>query len=308
MDIMSPGQCAGERIRREATMQMIDQVFPIRKQMPLEGLYLDQRLMELATEIGRSVVLADYLTDKNGLIAKADKDGHFQIPAELKNASDWHLYQELMAQADVTISGGSYYKRLATKGAQDILHQFEPGNPFEKLGEWRLQAGYPKRSPDLAIVSRHLDFELPHDLLRSSRRIIIFTTDSMARSAKARALRDANATVVGSGEPGVDGGRMIGTLADEMGYRVVMMVSGPQVLDLLLRAKRLDLLYVTQAQVEIPIDDPAKAQTVLLEGRKISELGEFRLAHQFVQENVPTEAGSHISQSFFRYDRKGLSM
>src|SRR6266508_4132134 len=115
-------------------MAMINQVFPVKKQVPLEGLYLDQRLMDIATEIGRSLVLTDYLTDKNGVVAKTGKDGQFQIPAELKNSSDWGRYQELMAQADVTISGGSYFKRLET--SQDILYQFEPGNAFEKLGEW----------------------------------------------------------------------------------------------------------------------------------------------------------------------------
>ncbi len=287
-------------------MRMINQVFPVKKKMPLEGLYLDQRLMDLATEISRSVVLTDYLTDKNGVVAKAGKDGQFQIPAELKNSSDWGLYQELMAQADVTISGGAYYKRLKTTGAQDILYQFEPGNAFEKLGEWRLRAGYKKRSPDLAIVSRHLDFELPKELLKSNRRIVIFTTDPMANSDKAKALQDTNTMIVGSGEAGVDGGRLIATLADELGYRVIMMVSGPHVLDLLLAAKRLDLLYVTQAQVEIPFDDPATVQTILLGGKKISELKEFRLAHQFMQENVVTEAGSRISQSFLRYDRNDL--
>ena len=99
---------------------------------------------------------------------------------------------------------------------------------------------------------------------------------------------------------------MIATLADERGYRVIMMVSGPHILDLLLRAKRLDLLYVTQAQVEIPFDDPATVQTILSGGKKISELQEFRLAHEFRQENVVTEAGIHISQSFLRYDRKDL--
>src|SRR4029453_10533266 len=114
-------------------MLMIDQVFPVKRQVPLADLYLDQRLMNLAAEIGRSLVLTDYLTDKNGVVAKAGKDGHFQIPAELKNSSDWGLYQELMAQADVTISGGAYYKRLGAKGAQDILYQFEPGNAFERL-------------------------------------------------------------------------------------------------------------------------------------------------------------------------------
>jgi hypothetical protein len=285
-------------------MPMINQVFPVKKQVQLEGLYLDQKLVDMVTEMGRSLVLTDYLTDKNGVVAKADKDGHFQIPAELKNSSDWGRFQELMAQADVTISGGAYFKRLGT--SQDILYQFEPGNAFEKLGEWRLKAGYKKRSPDLAIVSRHLDFELPEALIRSGRRIVIFTTDSMANSDEAKALKNANTTIIGSGEAGVDGGRMIATLANEMGYRVIMMVSGPHVLDLLLKAKRLDLLYVTQAQVEIPFDDPGTVQTILLGGKKINELKEFRLAHQFRQENVVTEAGSRISQSFLRYDREDL--
>lgn len=287
-------------------MRMIHQVFPVKKQVALEGLHLDQKLLDLATQMGRSLVLTDYLTDKNGVVAKAGKEGQFQIPAELKNSSDWGRYQELMAQADVTISGGSYYKRLAADGAQDILYQFEPGNPFERLGEWRLSAGYKKRSPDLAIVSRHLDFELPQELIRSGRRIVIFTTDSMSHSEEARALRTANTTIVGSGESGVEGGRMIATLAQGMGYRVIMMVSGPHVLDLLLAAERLDLLYVTQAQVEIPFEDPASVQTILLGGKKIDELNEFRLAHQFMQEDVVTEAGSRISQSFLRYDRKDL--
>src|SRR5690349_13553111 len=234
--------------------------------MAIGGLEPGQRLTDVATEVGRSLVVADFLTDKNGVIAKADKEAHFQIPAELKNASDWGLYQELIALADVTISSGSYFNRLATTGAQDILYQFEPGHGFEKLGQWRLSAGYQKRSPDLAVVSRQLDFELPEELIRSGRRIVIFTTDSAANSKEARAIKNANTTVIGSGEAGVDGRRMIATLADAMGYRVIMLVSGPSILDLLLKAKRLDRLYLTQAQVEIPFDDPAEVQTVLLGG------------------------------------------
>jgi hypothetical protein len=35
-------------------------------------------------------------------------------------------------------------------------------------------------------------------------------------------------------------------------------------------------------------------------GRKIDELNEFCLAHRFMQEDVVTEAGSRMSQSFFR--------
>jgi hypothetical protein len=87
---------------------------------------------------------------------------------------------------------------------------------------------------------------------------------------------------------------------------VIMMVSGPQVLALLLQAKRLDRLYVTEAQVEIPSDDPATVQTVLSGGKKIGDLEDFQLAHQFIQQNVVTDSGSRISQSFLRYDAKEL--
>src|SRR5687768_10265125 len=181
-------------------MPMIDQVFPVKKQVPLEGLYLGERLVDKASEIGRSLVLTDYLADQNEVIAKAAKDGHFEIPAQLKNSSDWGRYQELMAQADVIISSGSYFKRLATTGAQEILFQFEPRQAYEHLGQWRLDTGFKKRSPDVAIVTRHLDFELPAELRKSGRRIVIFTTDAMANSDKAGALRNADTTIIGSGE------------------------------------------------------------------------------------------------------------
>jgi hypothetical protein len=92
-----------------------------------------------------------------------------------------------------------------------------------------------------------------------------------------------------------------------MGYRVIMMVTGPRILDLLLKAERMDLIYVTQAQVEIPFEDPSTVQTILLGGKKVSDLKEFHLAHQFIQEDVVTEDGSRISQYFLRYDRQDLT-
>jgi len=285
-------------------MLTIKQVFPVKKQVALEGLYLDQKLMDLAKKIGRSVVLTDYLTDQNGIVAKAVEGNRFQVPAEIKNDSDWGRFQELMAQADVIISGGSYFKRLAT--SQDILYQFEPGNTFEVLGQWRLNAGYKKRSPDVTNVTRYLDFELPEKLMGSDRKIIICTTDSMANSEKAKNLKRGNVTVVASGKSGVDGKRMIFTLANKMGYRVIMMVSGPQVLDLLLKAKRMDLIYVTEAQMEIPYLDPKRVQTILPGGKKIRDLQGFRLAHKFIQENAVTENGLPISQTFLRFDSKHL--
>lgn len=287
-------------------MQTVAQVFPEKRQVPLEGLYLQEKLREMTANLGRSLVLSNFVTDRNGVVAKADEQGKFRVPEEIKNSSDWGRFQELMAQSEVTISGGSYFQRLAGKGSQDILYQFEPGEDFGKLGQWRLEAGYSKRSPDLAIVTRDLDFELPERLRSSGRRIVIFTSDAVAKSERARSLTNTDITVVGSGAAAVEGRLMIDMLSKDMGYRVIMMVSGPHILDLLLKASCLDRLYVTRTDVEIPFEDPSTVQTLLLGGRQIEDLKNFRLAHQFVQKDVVTESGSHISQSFLRYDRKDL--
>jgi len=287
--------------------EQVTQVFPEKRQVPLEGLYLGQKLAEMSAKTGRSLVIANFLTDRNGVIAKADEHHHFQVPLELKNTSDWRLFQELMAQADVIISGGAYLKRVSALGsrAEDILYQFEPGRRFEKLGEWRLRAGYKTRRPDLAVVTRSLDFKIPEEVLRSGRRTMIFTADSIANSDKARAFTASGTVVIGSGEAGVDGNRMIETLSNGMGYRVIMMATGPSVLAILLKANRLDLFYVTEAQLEIPFDDPSTVQAILLGAKKVNELKEFHVTHQYFQENVVTEDGSRISQFFLRYDRKG---
>ena len=288
--------------------EKVTQVLPEEKQLPLEGLYLGQRLAAESAKISRSLVITDFLTDRNGVIAKADEHHHFQVPVELKNASDWRLSQELMAQADIIICGGSYIKRVSVPGnhAEDILCQFVPGGEFEKLGKWRLEAGYKKRSPDLAIVTRSLDFKIPGEVLRSGRKIVIFTTYGITNSAKARAFTTSGAVVIGAGNEGIDGNRLIDTLSNGMGYRVIMMASGPSVLELLLEAKRLDLFYVTEAQREISFDDSSTVKTILPNGEKVNELKEFLITHRYIQENVFTEDGSLISQFFLRYTRKDI--
>jgi hypothetical protein len=58
--------------------------------------------------------------------------------------------------------------------------------------------------------------------------------------------------------------------------------------------------------VEVPFDDPGTVRTVLPGGKKVSELPDFYLTHQFLQEHVVTEDGSILSQSFLRYDVNDL--
>jgi hypothetical protein len=296
----------------EAMLQnplQVTQIFPVRRQLPLEGLYLGQGFAGTAAKIGRAMVISDFLTDCNGVIARLNQQHIFKVPLELRNASDWRLFQELMAQADVIISSAAYLKRLSTLGSQaeDVLSQFEAGGAFEGLGTWRLVAGFKRRSPDLAIVTHELDFTVPACVTESGRRVIIFTSDQLAGSAPARAMLSAGISVVGSGAAGVEGNRMIDHLEHAMGYHVIMSVTGPRVLGLLLKAKRLDYLYVTEVQLEIPFTDPATVKTILPKRKKVTSLKEFSLSRQFVQENVLTRNGLHVSQIFYRYDRKELS-
>ena len=280
---------------------------PEKSSVPLKGLYLNQRLAEISAKIGRSLVITNYLTDRNGVIAKMDENHSYQVPVELKNKSDWRLFQELMAQADMVISGSAYIKRFLARGsrAEDVLFQFEPGKEYAKLGEWRLQAGYQRRSPDLAFVVRSLDFQFPDELVSSGRKIMIFTTYRMANSSQARALTKMGVRVIGAGESGVDGNQMIDTLS-ELGYRVIMMATGPSVLDILLKTQRLDLFYVSEVQRKIPYEDPASVITLLARGQKVDTLDEFSLFHQYLQERVVTEDGFQSSQLFLRYDYKGI--
>lgn len=285
---------------------IVTQTFPVERQAPLERLYLAQRLAEIPPKIGRSLVFANFLTDRKGVIAKADEGGNFQVPAEIKNASDWQLFQELMAQADVIISGAAYLKRAAALGenAQNILSQFEAGGEFESLGEWRLRQGYRARSPGLAVVTHSLDIIIPAGVLKIGGRLTVFTTRAAAGSPQARELQAAGVGVIGSGEEGVDGDTLIDALSG-LGYGVIQMATGPRVLDLLLAANRLDRLYITEAQVELSAGDPAAVQTVLPVGKKVNQLPGFHLAHRYLQEGVATTAGRHIAQEFLRYDRQG---
>ena len=295
-------------IQGQSDFEKVTQTYPKNIQMPLKGLYLNQRLGEISAEIGRSLVITNFLTDQDGVIAKLDENHQYQVPTELKNKSDWRLFQELMAQADVIISGSAYIKRFLALGSQaeDVLFQFEPGKEFAELGIWRLHTGYKKSSPDLAFVVRSLDFQFPDGLIKSGRKIVIFTTNAVANSDKARALSDLGVVVRGSGKIGVDGNQMIDTLGDELGYRVIMMATGPSVLEILLAAKRLDLFYVTEVQRKIPYEDPSNVKTLLEGGKRVNELEEFILSHRYLQEHVVIDDGFHSSQAFLRYDRKDI--
>jgi len=287
----------------QTRQQFVHQIFPVARQAPLEGLYLAEKLAEIPPTLGHSLVFADFLTDRRGVIAEANARA-FQVPAQIKNGADWRLFQELMAQADVIISGAAYLKRAAVQGAgaQNVLSQFEAGGEFADLGAWRLRHGYKTRSPDLAVVTHGLTMAIPDSARENGRKLTLFTTRKEAGSGLAKELQAEGIGVIGGGEDGVDGGTLADTLSG-MGYKVIQMATGPRVLGLLLEANRLDRLYITEAQVELDAGDPAAVQTVLPAGQSVHNLPGFHLFHNYLQEDVLAANGEPISQRFLRFDR-----
>ncbi|MCH7730231.1 dihydrofolate reductase family protein [Patescibacteria group bacterium] len=282
------------------TTPEIRQIEPEEKPVQLEGMYLNHNLQELAKKLGRPVVIANYITDLNDVIAVKDVRG---APEKLKNPSDWRLFQELTAQADVIITGTSYMSEFAGKGesGQNVLTQFDKGGTFEGLGDWRDQNSL-KRNPDLVVVSRSLNFSIPKTISESGRKIFIFTIDSMQDSEKAKELKKAGATVIGSGKEGVDGTVMVNRLGQE-GYKVIKLTTGPRVLKILMDAKVLDRLYITRVNRTIT-DDLANAVTVLKDKRVDGLLNEgFRRIKRYRQDKVTTNDGYTTSQEFLVYEK-----
>lgn len=274
----------------------------------LEGLYLAQNLRSLAEKLGKPMVIANYVTDIKDVIAAKDANGEFQVAREIKNPYDWRLFQELTAQADILITGGDYLERFKKQGegAQNVLTQFETGGSYESLGNWRIEHGYEKRSPDLAIPSRGLSFEIPPLVAHSTRRILLFTTKEASESENARRLKEQGAQIVVAGEHAVEGRAMIEALSG-LGYKVIKMTTGPRVLALLLDSEMLDRLYITQVQREIAYSDPSQVLTVLGEGKKIQDLEGFTLTQEYVQKEVALDDGMLTSQRFLLYEKANPS-
>ncbi len=296
----------------------IRQLEPEERPVSLEGLYLSHHLQELANRIDRPIVVANYVTDLNDVIAIKDVRG---APEKLKNPSDWRLFQELTAQTDVEITGASFMRAFAQKGesVQNVLTEFDKGSAFEDLGDWRKQQGL-KRDPDLAVVSRTLNFSIPKALSESRRRIFVFTTDLAQDSEKVKNLENAGATIFRAGKEGVEGAVMIEVLGQE-GHKVIEMTTGPRVLKILMDAEfknqegevirkgALDRLYITRVDRKIT-DDLSSAITVL-KGRKVEDLtfegGGFRRIERYVQDKVTKNDGLETSQEYLVYERRDIA-
>ena len=253
---------------------------------PLEGLYLGHDVRRLAAAGGRPFVYANFVVSLDGRIAVPDKtQGGLKVPAATANERDWRLFQELAVQADVIITTGRYLRDYGAGKAQEILRvQDDPA--FADLAAWRRARGMSPQ-PDLAVVSRSLDFPIPEALHAQGRRVLV-VTDAGADAARVGEIERQLGEVLVAGAEGVRGDQFVDVLAAQ-GYRTVYSAAGPRILHMLLAADVLDRLYLTTvprvlggdpfaaivdgAMLDAPVDMPLR--TLYFDAAGVDGLGQL---------------------------------
>lgn len=277
----------------------VRQIYPIQEKVSLKGLYLTHQIRSIASNLDRPFVYANFVTSLDGRIAVPHSSGiGLTVPRNIANDRDWRLFQELVAQADIIISSGRYLRDWADGRAQEILRVDDPR--FADLSQWRQDAGLSPQ-PDIAIVSRTLDFQIPELLQSSGRRAIVFTTEQ-ADPRKLATLESKLDSVFIAGKSAVDGREMIEQLG-KLEYRAVYSAAGPQMLHTLLTAQVLDRLYMTQVG-RILGGAPFSS---IVEGTLLPRATNFQLNAIYADSGTIPRETSSVGQLFFSYDRIGTS-
>lgn len=259
--------------------------------LPLEGAYLAHDLRQFAAAAGRPFVYSNFVTSVDGRIAipRADGEG-MTVPDNTANDRDWRLFQELAAQADIIISSGRYLRDWAAGKAQEILRVDDPR--FADLRAWREERGL-KPLPDIAIISRSLDFPVPEVLTAEGRHVVVVTVAGQ-EAARIHELEAQAGRVIIAGQNGVDGAEMLRQMA-HLGYETVYSATGPKVLHLLLAAGVLDRLYLTVANRLLG----GRPFSSIVEGPLLEPAADLRLSHLYFDPAAPDGLG----QLLLTYDR-----
>lgn len=275
--------------------QEITQLLPQpAQQHALHGLYLNHNLRQYSGLYGRPFIFSNFVVSLDGRIAipHPTRSG-LKVPEAIANDRDWRLLQELLAQSDIILSTGRYLRDVADGRAQELLKVDDP--EFADLRAYREQQGL-NPYPDIAIISRSLDFPVPDVLTKGGRKVLIFT-DETADSGRIAELEEQAGEVIKAGKEGVDGEQMAAHLTLK-GYRVVFSASGPKILHMLLSSGLLDRLYLTQT-CRILGGDPF---ATIVEGSTFSPPYDMVLKGLYYDPKAPEELG----QLFSFYDRAGV--
>jgi riboflavin biosynthesis pyrimidine reductase len=211
-------------------------------QCRLKGLYLDEQLHRLSDGNG-TFIYANFVSSLDGRIGlKRSGQISSSMPEGLSNSNDFRLFLELQAQADCLVTHGGYLRELADDRLGNVLQvgiQDEAGD----LPGWRQAQGL-KPQPDIIVASASLDFPLPEDALELGQNILI-ATGRQADPQRVRHWENQGIEVLFAGDRYVQGEALAQAL-ETRGYRCVYLVTGPKMLETMVRDRCLARLYLTQ--------------------------------------------------------------
>lgn len=211
------------------------------EERPLEGTYLRHALHRRGG--ARPFVYTNFIASLDGRISEADERGRRRVPAAIAGPRDWRLYMELLAQAEVLLTGGRHLRAVAAGRHGDLLQLAEAEHP--DLVAWRREAGLTPH-PTCAAFSASADIPAAALRARHPGRLLVFTCED-AEPARVQALERAEVEVVAAGRGGrVDAAAALAWLAGR-GVRTVYSIAGPRLFHALLSAGAVDRLYLTLA-------------------------------------------------------------
>ena len=188
---------------------------------------------------------ANFIASLDGRISlPSARTGKFSVPAAIRNARDWRLFQELAACADALVTSGRYVRDLP-HGVSARSFPVSGTAEYRDLLHWRQERGLAPQ-PAVVIVTASLD--LPRlDRLAESGRAVLVATGGEADSRKVADVESQGARVLRAGDgTRVEGRKLVEALALESHWNIAM-ISGGEVLHTLLVDDVLDRLYLTIA-------------------------------------------------------------
>lgn len=253
--------------------------------VPLEGIYLNHDLRARWNDptrgLSRPFVYTDFVVSLDGRIAlECRRTRKSAVPAEIANARDWRLFEELGAQADVLLTTGRYVRDLAMGDAQASLPVNET-TAYQDLRDWRQAQGLTAQ-PALAVLSETLSLPLPTMEYLIKRYVRVFVATGIdVDVTRARAIEAQGATVMmiaGRGQQ-VRGQALIQALGQE-GFNLIYSTAGPRVLATLLADRVLDRLYLTQVHRILGSD----SYDTLVKGHRLCPPADFLLGALYYDE------------------------
>jgi riboflavin biosynthesis pyrimidine reductase len=231
-------------------------------------------------------VYGSFVSSLDGRIALA-QHGSASALEGLASRNDFHLLQELHAQADCLITNSAYLRALARGELGNMLQVSAPD-----LTAWRKQNGLAPQ-PAIVVASGSLDFPVHASIATHSQRLFV-ATGRKADPGRVQAIRDRGLEIIfASNGAWVEGAPLVSALG-ALGFKCLYLLAGPKMLETMLRDQRLARLYLT---IRHRLLGGERFHT-LIEGPRLDDAGRLALQALYFD---PGEADG-ISQWFARFD------